>query len=229
MRNFKSSQAMLFTTMLLSATAGYAQDSGIYLGLGAGLLNADFDRPAVAHLDYAPFSVNTGPGGPGFTVQSVNLVSASQDDSASTLEAFAGYRFNPYWALELSYHRFSDVDAQIRTTETTTTPQIPGTFSQERDVKTSGKSANLALSLLGTLPFDNGFSLLGLIGLVYSDADMQQRDVLVAANGGISSPDYSHSAQNTSVVAGIGIGYRFSQQLSLRVLYRYYPDMIEQV
>jgi OOP family OmpA-OmpF porin len=103
------------------------------------------------------------------------------DDKETTAGVFAGYNFNENFALEGGYRQAK--------------------FDQF-------KLQQLSLSVIGTMPLSNNFSVYGRLG--YNDIDTKVR-----VNGGTFSGDV-----DSGVVYGVGMGYAFTPTISGRVEYQ---------
>lgn len=220
--------AFWLVAMLPVTNVCTAQDSGWYVGIGAGKTTADFARPKVAYLDYEPFTIRTGPSGPEFNV-TAELVGVTEDKTATNYEILLGYRLNRYWAIETAYNEIGSVGAELHSDEVLTSPLTPDALTRERRVTASRESTGVTFTLLGALPLSGKFSLLGVVGAMYSDSVMEERTLTVHSNGGTSSPESRFEEQNTSVFAGVGFDMSVSARVRLRLLYRYFPDVNAQV
>jgi hypothetical protein len=159
------------------ATASYAQDnsSGFYLGAGVGQFNVQIDD-----ID-----------------QTDNAIERLDDDDAAW-KAFAGYRINPYIALEGAYIDFGN----------------PSTRSEA-----SGSSGDYRVQLQGFAPYVIGtiplgpVELFGKIGYYFYDVDLR------ADIDDPLRPDIDSSDSDEDLLYGVGIGATFFEHLNARLEY----------
>jgi len=171
----------LLTLMVLSlgGTAGvsYAQEnsSGFYLGAGVGQFNVQIDD-----ID-----------------QTDNAIERLDDDDRAW-KAFAGYRINPYIALEAAYIDFGK----------------PNTRSE-----TSGSSGDYRVELNGFAPYVIGtiplgpVELFGKIGYYFYDVDLR-----VDIDDPLA-PDVDSSESDEDLLYGVGVGMTFLDHLNARLEY----------
>lgn len=100
--------------------------------------------------------------------------------------AFVGYKFNETIAIEGGYHRLADTEYRYGS------------------LKGSATVDQLDVSVLGTLPLSNGFSLFGRLGWNRLEAEAD-------------FAGFSRSEHDSNVLYGIGLGYSFSPVISGRV------------
>lgn len=103
-------------------------------------------------------------------------------DRETSFGAFVGYQFHPSFAAEFGYRRLADTEA----------------FGA--DVKAD----QAALSVIGSLPLANNFSLYGRLGYNHIEVDASYR--------GFTSSD-----SVSRVVYGVGLGYAFTPAISARL------------
>ncbi|WP_396434587.1 OmpA family protein [Limnohabitans sp.] len=145
----KPARASMLVSAILASTGVYAQDSfnntGMYVGIGAGETTAKFDNDRVAQSLL----------GSGVTVDTL-----TEKNRADGYKAFIGIPLSPNWAVETGYF-----DLGRYRMGATTTPE--GTLSGSTRVH------GLNLDLVGTLPITEQWSLLGRVGAIYSDTKGQ--------------------------------------------------------
>lgn len=177
-------QRLIATAVLagLVATPAFAQsyqyqpynpNEGLYLGAGIGGATLDSD-----------------------SFDQLNDLGANTDDSDTAYKLFAGYQFNPNFALEGSYLDFGEFDANL------------GPKSLEASAEGFG------FSLVGKLPIQNGFSLHAKAGLIAWDGDIDYRD----SSTGLSA---SLGGDGTDPYYGLGAEYQVNQVI-LRAEYERY-------
>jgi opacity protein-like surface antigen len=107
-------------------------------------------------------------------------------DRENSFGGFVGYQFNTNFAVEVGYRRLADFD-----------------------VTYAGRSANVKLnqtaaSVIGAVPFGNGFNVFGRLG--YNNIDVK------------ASSGYASGTDSTSgVLYGVGVGYSFTPNISARL------------
>jgi OOP family OmpA-OmpF porin len=97
------------------------------------------------------------------------------DDRETSAGAFVGYNFNQNFALEAGYRRLFDADE----------------YSVDQ----------AALSVIGTIPLNNGFSVYGRLG--YNRLNLEVQD--------------EGKAHESKALYGFGVGYAFTPTISGRV------------
>jgi hypothetical protein len=173
----RSLLALMVLALGGTATVSYAQDntSGFYLGAGVGQFNVQIDD-----ID-----------------QTDNAIERLDDDDAAW-KAFAGYRINPYFALEAAYIDFGN----------------PSTRSEA-----SGSSGDYRVQLQGFAPYVIGtipvgpVELFGKIGYYFYDVDLR------ADIDDPLRPDIDSSESDEDLLYGVGIGATFFEHLNARLEY----------
>ncbi len=113
----------------------FPADEGPYLGVGLG--HAELDNEALDWLE------RNG---------------ARTDDSDTAYKLFAGYQFNPYYAVEASYLDVGEASAS-------------GASDADSAILTLGLEGFTA-GLIGKLPIEGGLSVHGQLGLIAWEADL---------------------------------------------------------
>ncbi|MGI4718051.1 MAG: outer membrane beta-barrel protein [Janthinobacterium lividum] len=106
---------------------------------------------------------------------------------ATSAGAFVGYNFHQNVAIEAGYRRLGDYDFHAA--------GVSGDVDLDQ----------ASLSLVGTLPLSNGFSLLGRLGYNRLEADAKVRGF-----GGAKEHD-------SGALIGVGVGYAFTPAVSARL------------
>jgi len=114
--------------------------------------------------------------------------------------AFAGYKFNEYFAVEAGYHRLS------RSTLSNYDSGFGYTASGSANVNQAD------LSVIGTLPLGSGFSVYGRLGLNRLEAKGH-----VTVTGGGTTDTESISESDNKALYGAGLSYAFTPAISARV------------
>jgi OmpA-OmpF porin, OOP family len=164
----------------LACSSAFAQgpdenDEGFYLGGGVGQFNLKLDD--VDQTDEA--------------IQSL-------DDSDTAWKAFAGWRMNPYFSLEVAY-----VDFGTPSQRTTTASGSGGDFS--------ASISGFEPSILGTIPL-GPVELFGKVGYLFYDVDAS-----VDLDNG---PGFDSSSSEQDFTYGGGVGMTFFQRLNARLEYQ---------
>lgn len=148
MKSLKSLKrpALLSAMTLVAAAAmpAMAQDSGWYVGVGAGWPNAKIDAGSVSE-DLLGLGLTTT----GFV----------SDEGDSGFKVYTGYEFNKYFAIEGGYFDLGNFDFFATT-------QPAGTLSESLSVQ--GLNLDLRLSL----PIGERFSVFGSAGANYAETKM---------------------------------------------------------
>lgn len=121
-------------------------------------------------------------------------------DRETGFGGFVGYKFNDNIAVEAGYHRLADMDMYFYDSGT----GIEG--------EGNAKVNQTAVSLVGTLPLNNGFSLFGRFG--YNRLQLKTK---ATASGYGTSVTESSSESENKVVYGVGLAYAFAPNVSARL------------
>ena len=190
MKSRKSKLATTSGTMGLMALAvlatplAFADDAGWYGGASAGRSSATIDDARIT----------SGLLGQGLTMNSI-----ADRDRDTGYKVFGGYQFNNNFALEGGYFDLGKFGYTANTTP-------PGTLSG--DIRLKG----LNLDAVGTLPITEKLSVLGRVGVNYTEAS----DAFTGAGAvSVLNPNPSKSEANYKV--GLGLQYAFTENLAMRV------------
>lgn len=134
-----------------------------------------------------------------------NVISDSSDDSDIGYKVYAGYQFNPNFAVEASYLDFGKF-------ETNATVMAGEPIAADASASING----FGFALIGKLPIQNGFSLHGKLGMVAWDADFDVNLNSLSGNFGTSDGE-----DGVDPFYGIGAEYEINQ-LVLRAEYERY-------
>jgi len=169
--------AMALAAVSGSALAADDNVRGFYLGGGVGNFNLDIDR--VDQLDDAIGRLN-------------------DDDTA--WKVFAGYRINPYLAVEGAYVDFG------RPSDTFDADGTSGDFSAHL----SGFSPQL----IGILPV-GPVELSGKVGVYFTDIDLR------ADIDDPLDPDFDSNTSEENFMYGVGVGATFLEHLNAKLEYEW--------
>ncbi len=162
----------------------YTPHEGPYLGIGLGHAELDFDIESYYE-----------------DVHGVPNVSA--DDSDTAYKLFAGYQFNPNFAIEAGYVDFGEFSASS---------SEPG-YSAKAKLDVEGFTA----ALVGRLPIQGGFSMYGKLGMIAWDADLKEHEEIL----GFTTHDADLSEDGSDPFYGVGAEY-IVNQLVMRAEYERY-------
>jgi hypothetical protein len=149
-------------------------DEGFYLGGGVGQFNLKLDD-----------------------VDQTDEAIESLDDSDTAWKAFAGWRMNPYFSLELAYVDFG------RPSDRFETAGSGGDFSAD--------ISGFEPSILGTIPL-GPVELFGKVGYLFYDVDAS-----VDLDNG---PGFDSSSSEQDFTYGGGVGMTFFGRLNARLEYQ---------
>jgi OOP family OmpA-OmpF porin len=120
------------------------------------------------------------------------------DDTDTGWKLFGGYRFTQYVAIEAGYVDF-------------------GKFSgNSGGISGSAEVTGVTAHVVGTLPLNERFSLIGRLGTIYADVDVK------ASGFGIY---YHDDDQSFDFAAGVGAEVNITNQFSLRAEYELFKDV----
>lgn len=185
--------------LMLGLTAGFsplasAADMGWYAGLSGGQSRADSDA---SELDS--------------TFRSLGFTSSSTVDKTDAgWKLFAGYQFNPNFAVEGGY---VDLGKFSFSTTVTAAPAGFTTGSLSGDVKTKN---GLFLDAVGIIPLQNNFSLFGKLGIYSIKTEL-------SASG--PSGSLTQSSTDSDLHWGIGAGYDFNKNVAARLEWERFNDV----
>jgi OmpA-OmpF porin, OOP family len=126
----------------------------------------------------------------------------SSDDKDTGWKILAGNQFNQNAAVEFGY-----IDLG-RGTMSLSGPGVGGTANWE--------ATGLNLSLVGTLPVNNEFGVLGRIGIFRWDLDFNVSGIGGSASG---------SASGTDLTYGVGVKYDFNKTTGMRAEWEKFKDV----
>ena len=184
--------------LALGLTAGFislaAAEPGWYVGLSGGQSNADTDG---GELDSTFRSL-------GFTS------SSSMDDKDTGWKLFAGYQFNPYFAVEGGY---VDLGEFSFSTTVTAAPAGYTTGSLSGNVKTKN---GFLVDAVGIWPATDKVSVFGKLGMYSIKTEL-------SASG--PSGSLTESSTDSDLHWGIGAGYDFNKNVGARLEWERFNDV----
>src|SRR5690554_3204068 len=131
------------------------------------------------------------------TLDWLDDIGASTDDKDTAFKLFAGYQFNPNFAVEASYVDFGDFTASGMLTD--------GFNIASGNVE--GSIDGFGFALVGRLPIDAGFSVFGKLGLIAWDGKVSG---VVRGNGEVIF-DARDSYDDVDPFYGVGVEYVVNQ------------------
>lgn len=184
--------------LVLGLTAGFiplaAADPGWYVGLSGGQSRADTDA---GELDS--------------TFRSLGFTSSSTVDKTDTgWKLFAGYQFNPYFAVEGGY---VDLGKFSFSTTVTAAPAGYTTGSLSGNVKTKN---GFLVDAVGIWPATDKVSVFGKLGLYSIKTEL-------SASG--PSGSLTESSTDSNLHWGIGAGYDFNKNFGARLEWERFNDV----
>lgn len=117
--------------------------------------------------------------------------------------AFAGYNINANVAVEAGYHRL----AKMKVSEHVDL----GAPDYDFDITGSGKTTQLALSVVGTLPLGSGFSVYGRLGV----NRLEMKGSSTVTRRGVSTFESDSESEN-KVLYGLGVSYAVTPAIAAR-------------
>jgi len=105
---------------------------------------------------------------------------------------FVGYNFNQNVAIEAGWHRLAEADM----------------YYGDLDASAKAKFDQTDISVIGTLPLSNGFSVYGRLGYNH---------LKIKASARVGNVTVSESDSESKVLYGAGLSYAFTPQISGRV------------
>jgi hypothetical protein len=189
------------TTALPAASA--ETQAGFYLGLGAGEASFDIEK---SDLDDVVLDVLFSQG------LFVTSASSTLEDSDTALSLLAGYRFNPYIAVEAGY-----IDLGVAEYRSVGTFNPPGpVVSMDMDVESKG----FTLAGLGSLPLGNVVDLHGRLGFLFAKTDLSVTARIDSATG-----TETEKLDSIGAFLGVGAGFNFGAHWSLSLDWTRYDNV----
>jgi OmpA-OmpF porin, OOP family len=121
--------------------------------------------------------------------------------NGTTFDIYAGYKFSPYLATEITYRDHGKVS------DTVVAYNIP--------VNTSISAKSITTSLIASYPFTEAFSAYGRLGFASINATVEAKAY---------RSSYSEDKTTTKAAYGIGAQYALNKNISLRTEYTQYAE-----
>lgn len=186
-----------------------AADAGWYIGISAGQSTAhDIDQDELDDIVILAFSVAGAP---------VLSGSSTLDDSDTSFALNAGYRFNPYIAVEGGYINLGSADY---VSQGFVNPPGP-VASAAANYSVSFESSGFTLGGIANVPIGKKFDLHTRIGLFFAKVEIDQR----AAVAGAGSATDKFSENSQEFFYGIGAGLKLGEHWHLGLDWIRYNDV----
>jgi OOP family OmpA-OmpF porin len=131
------------------------------------------------------------------------------DSNKTSFQIFGGYQFTENWGVELQY---TDLGKRNGTVIVGAPINGSATFGDTR-------AYQWGASVTGTLPFTNEFFGRAKLGVSSNHIDSTSATVSTAAGTAFFN---SSGSSNTDVLAGIGLGYKWTEHFLTRLEYEYF-------
>jgi OOP family OmpA-OmpF porin len=138
-----------------------------------------------------------------------NVVASSETKDLGYQAAF-GYRFNRYFAAELSLVQLGELSSTARGELDFGTGFVP------TSITLAFSAGGPLISAIGVLPINDRFELFGRVGYLFTSAERELRSRIDGENGGFGSA----KGDSQDVVYGAGAAFHFNQIYSLRLEYQ---------
>lgn len=190
--------------LMLGLTAGFAPlasaaGMGWYAGINAG---------------QSKFDTSAGEEEAALAQLGITATATTIDDTDTGWKLFAGYQFNPNFAVEGGYVDLGKINFSTRVTAVGTTPT---NIALSGEIETKN---GLFLDAVGIIPLQNNFSLFGRLG-IYS----MKTEVRATASSGAVTASASESSTDSDLHWGIGAGYDFNKNVAARLEWERFKDV----
>lgn len=130
------------------------------------------------------------------------------DDSTTSYGLAVGVNFNEYFGVQLGYTDYNEFEEAYSYSDTF--------FSATETY--SGEVSAVSLSLVGSVPVSDGFSLFGRLGMANWDTDLKEGFVLVSDFDSYAE-SYGASDSGTDLVYGFGANWKITDAFALNFEY----------
>jgi len=223
---------VLFVLWPMSQAMAQSEDRGFYLGIEGGQSSYFSSSDVCGELMNAAADAANGQFGnkPLFDeafASVINGTSCNASTNATYFGFLAGYRFNPFVAVEGTYHDFGEATASL----SSNLSQPVGTLQGSGAVKAS--LSGFSLSTILSAPFGDTISVFGRFGALSWNADATgtASGNITNANGSITptSVSYTLSKSGYDLRYGGGVRMRLSDRTALRAEWSRYEVVDLQV
>lgn len=189
--------------LVLPATSAVASDTGFYLGAGFGQSDFAGDIPAQIQRAYQNDDIFSFSGG------------SLREDGDDAQRLFAGYRFRPWFGLELGWVDMGRAESRYTLVEFNA-PQRPPLV-----IDGSYELDGISLAAFGEYAFNERFSAMVRAGVMNTRLDYAETGV---------SESYDFQApgdSDTTLLFGLGLNWRMTPRWDLRLDYDRISDIGE--
>jgi OOP family OmpA-OmpF porin len=201
--------AVILSLGTLVATSASAEGNG-YWGIGIGQGHA---------------SVPTASGTFTGTTYTASAAVTEGKTSDTAYKLYLGYQYTPNWGIEVGYNDIGRNYSAHLAGSITPTEGSPTVFAGDA----SARIDNWYVAAVGTLPFGNGFSLLGKLGAVRSSVRGENFAFCASGSTTVCGSASLGTSRHSDLLLGAGAEYAFSKQWSVRVEYEDYGKASEDV
>jgi OOP family OmpA-OmpF porin len=204
----KGAQAagLLATAIAMSAFSMNAnaqeESSGFYFGAFGG--QSSYDIGSAAEVDEGIVDAVSFLGG------FAEINESSLDEKDTSFGVVAGYRFNPYFGLEIGYVDLGSAEYSAEGIVNVGGPTMD--FEADASFEATGPTA----SIVGMLPVSDAFDLYGKAGIFFSDMEIKV-DVL--------GESVSLSGSSEDVFAGVGAAWRIGETWAVNFGFTRFMDV----
>jgi OOP family OmpA-OmpF porin len=164
------------------------------------------DGPYVlGEVTHSNLSLDKGTFNDDLTAAGATGLSSSDNGSGNQWRIQAGYKFNPYFAVEAGYIDLGKADYKANF--------FGGT------AKGSEKAGGIDLAVLGIIPVTDNFSVFGKAGLVVAKVQTK------LTSGGPAATNINDTSTEARPLIGAGATYSLLKNVDLRFDYDYVPNL----
>jgi len=131
-------------------------------------------------------------------------ISCSKDETDTGVKVFAGYQFNPNGAFEFGYVDLGKFKAS-------------GVDSFFGNASIDWEASGFTATVVGTLPVNQNFALMGKLGIFFWDLDIHARASFFGSG--------SDSDSGTDLTYGLGVKYDFTKTFGMRAEWERFQDV----
>ena len=195
-------------TLSMASAASWAEVAGgWYFGVTGGQAEFDLNKAEIDEIVLDAFSIAGLP---------VIAGASTLDDSDTTFSLFGGYRFSPYFGVEIGFLDFGAAEYRASGVVDPIGPQLPVGVSMSQDVELSGFTA----TALGAVPIGNAFDVHGRLGVLFADTE-----VSATVSDASFSASESVSADSQDFFYGLGLGFQLGQNWAFSLDWQQFKDV----
>ena len=201
----RNSLVLVALAGMAAAPAVATDRTGFYFAADAGVSSFDISKNDVDELVFLTFNES------GLDVLAGE---STLDDEDTAFGVTLGYRFAPFMAVEASYLDLGQAEYKASGLVT------DGVSTAAVDLGLTAESSGPALSLLGMLPINEAWDVYARAGVFFADT---QQAVRATVDGFSVSDSLSESSEE--FLWGVGTGYTFGEQWTVRLDYQQIQDV----